>query len=244
MTVRIGKLAVGRIPRIVGTVISTDGLGRVFRLKKRPFDLLEVRADILPAEAAWREAAAKIQRTGVPVLLTLRSRREGGAWRGGEMERKKCYLANLDAVDAVDVEIRSVLLKSIARAARKRGKIVIGSFHDFTRTPRSDTLRRIVARGRAAGAHIVKIATHLRDRGDIVRLAGLLADSAGGPLAVVGMGPLAAAARVALACAGSCLTYGYVDRPAAPGQPSCRELAERLRRECPGFAADRRARRL
>ena len=39
-----------------------------------------------------------------------------------------------------------------------------------------------------------------------------------------------AAARVRLARAGSCLTYGYVDRPAAPGQPSCRELARKLRR--------------
>jgi 3-dehydroquinate dehydratase-1 len=244
MTIRIGRLKVGRIPRIVGTVVSADGLGRVSRQKKRPFDLLEVRADKLPADAAaWRENVAKIRRVGVPILLTLRSRKEGGAWRGREPDRKKIYLANLDVVDAVDVEIRSAMLESVARAARRRGKIVIGSFHDFNRTPRLDTLRRMVARGRAAGAHIVKIAVFLRERGDIVRLVELLEDSGDKPVCVVGMGPLGASARVSLACAGSCLTYGYADRPAAPGQPSCRELVERLSRACPAFAVGRRARR-
>lgn len=223
----IGKLPVGRVPRIVGTVISAASVERAARLKTRAFDLVEIRADRIAGE--WRAAGRRLRASGVPLLLTIRSAREGGAWRGRETERKKSYLSALDLADAVDVEIRSRLLKPLARAARRRGRMVIGSFHDFGGTPSQAVLRTMIARGRAAGAHIVKIAVRLKGPDDLARLCELLNESRR-PLCVVGMGPRAAAARIALARAGSCLTYGYVDRPVAPGQPSCRELAKRWNR--------------
>ncbi|MBP7830770.1 MAG: type I 3-dehydroquinate dehydratase [Kiritimatiellae bacterium] len=223
----IGPLAIGRIPRIVGTAVSAKTLDAAARIAWPAFDLLEIRADRMDAE--WQRGARLLREAGIPLLLTVRSALEGGNWRGAEAKRKRLYLSNLGAVDAVDVEIRSRAMKTVARAARRRGRLVIGSFHDFDGTPSMAVLRRIVWRGRAAGAHVVKIATHLGSEADLDRLLDLLAESRE-PLCVLGIGPRGAAARVRLARAGSCLTYGYVDRPAAPGQPSCRDLARKLRR--------------
>lgn len=227
MILRIGKLSVGRIPRVVGTVISTGSLEKAERLASRAFDLVEIRADRVAG--AWEAGALRLRAAGVPILLTVRSMLEGGAWRGTEAERKRLYLSKVGQVDAVDVEIRSRLMKTVARAARRRGRLVIGSFHDFDGTPSLAVLRRVHWRGRAAGAHLVKIAVRLSGPGDLARLLDLLGENRD-PLCVVAMGPQAAAARIALVRAGSCLTYGYIDRPAAPGQPSCRELAARLKR--------------
>ncbi|HOW98849.1 MAG TPA: type I 3-dehydroquinate dehydratase [Kiritimatiellia bacterium] len=223
----IGRLAVGRVPRIVGTAVSAESLDSAARIAKPAFDLLEIRVDCM--DSRWPAGAIRLREAGIPLILTVRSALEGGAWRGAEAERKRVYLSNLAVADAVDVEIRSRALKTVARAARRRGRLVIGSFHDFDGTPSMAVLRRIVWRGRAAGAHVVKIATHVGGEADLERLLDLLAESRE-PLCVLGMGPRGAAARVRLARAGSCLTYGYVDRPAAPGQPSCRELAGKLRR--------------
>jgi 3-dehydroquinate dehydratase len=39
--------------------------------------------------------------------------------------------------------------------------------------------------------------------------------------------------RVLFATLGSCLAYGYLDRPTAPGQMSAAQLVRRLRRASP-----------
>jgi 3-dehydroquinate dehydratase type I len=149
----------------------------------------------------------------------------------------------MGCVSAVDIEARSPIFRAVAAAARRGRRLVIGSFHDFKRTPRAAVLGRIVRRARAGGADVVKIATFIRRASDVAVLEGLLRKSRG-PLCAIGMGPRGVRSRVSLACAGSCLVYGYVDRPAAPGQMSCRELGRRLKKECPGVSpASRRARR-
>lgn len=225
---RIGGVAIGGLPRIVGTLLTAHGVAEAVQPGPRDFDLLEIRADIVPADRI-RSAAAAAIRAGLPLVLTIRSGREGGHWRRSEAERKALYRAHLSEADAVDVEIRSPLMRPLAQLARRRRKVVIGSFHDFRKTPSLGVLRRVIARGRAAGADIVKLAVRVRSPGDLERLRGLVARSRA-PLCVVGLGPLGAPARLELARAGSCLTYGYVDRAAAPGQPSCRALAASLRR--------------
>ena len=47
-------------------------------------------------------------------------------------------------------------------------------------------------------------------------------------LCVIGMGPDWAHTRVLFPQLGSCLTYGYLDKPTAPGQFSAAELTEKL----------------
>lgn len=213
----------------MGTVISARTIARRFRLEGAPFDILELRLDRTGARGqAPLRFCRRAAQAGVPVILTIRSLREGGRWSGTEAERALMYRKFLPHVWAVDVEVRSRILKPVAAAARRLGKVVIGSFHDFRRTPRVSDLRKIIAAGRRGGAHIVKIATRVDRPADAAVLFRLLGEEGRAPLCLVAMGDLGPRTRITLAGMGSCLAYGYVDRAAAPGQMSCRALRAKL----------------
>ena len=127
--------------------------------------------------------------------------------------------------------MRSPIFRPVVAAAHKSRRLVVGSFHNFKRTPGPAVLGKLLREARAGGADVVKIATFVRRSPDVAVLEGLLKKSRK-PLCVIGMGPRGVRSRISLARAGSCLAYGYVDRPAAPGQISCRELKRRLEKEC------------
>jgi hypothetical protein len=74
-------------------------------------------------------------------------------------------------------------------------------------------------------------------------LQGLLAEPLEKPLCIIGMGPLGTETRVAFSLVGSCLTYGYLDKPSAPGQMSAARLVERLRNLNPDYNQDYLARK-
>jgi 3-dehydroquinate dehydratase len=60
---------------------------------------------------------------------------------------------------------------------------------------------------------------------------------------VLGMGVPARETRTEFALKGSCLTYGYLDSPVAPGQPPSAALVEELSRLLPAYREDVAARR-
>ena len=60
-------------------------------------------------------------------------------------------------------------------------------------------------------------------------LKQLLAKDWGLPLCVIGMGTLGTPTRTDFPRLGSCLTYGYLDTPVAPGQLSARARLDHLR---------------
>jgi 3-dehydroquinate dehydratase I len=224
MSMRIGKK-----PLLVACVATEGDLRRCARRAPGHCDALEVRLDLVgPCGGDWPELCAAAGRRGRPVLLTVRSAREGGAWRGTETERLALYAEGLRRVSAVDAEIGSDLLPDLVAMARRARATVVGSYHDFEKTPPLETLREVEARGRRLGADVVKIAAKVRAPADLATLFALPA-LADGPLCVLGMGDLGAIARVALPCAGSCLAYGSLGAPTAPGQLSCRRLASELR---------------
>jgi 3-dehydroquinate dehydratase-1 len=226
---RIGSKTVGKHPLIVGVVTSLAAMSRVLRRKIRPFDIIEVRLDLMKTGAdKLAPFLRRMETAGTPVLLTIRSRREKGAWRGSEQERNDLYAALMPFVSAVDVEIRSPLFKALCKSAHRAGRVVIGSFHDFEGTPSLKVLKSMARLARAGGADIVKIATAVKKGEDADILFELLKDGGPLPLCVLGMSKKATDLRVRLACGGSCLTYGFVDRSAAPGQMACRHLARRL----------------
>jgi 3-dehydroquinate dehydratase len=91
---RIGSKTVGKHPLIVGVVTSLAAMSRVLRRKIRPFDIIEVRLDLMKTGAdKLAPFLRRMETAGTPVLLTIRSRREKGAWRGSEQERNDLYAA-------------------------------------------------------------------------------------------------------------------------------------------------------
>ena len=82
----------------------------------------------------------------------------------------------------------------------------------------------------AEGADVFKLACLADDAASVARLLDFASEYKAGPVAVMGMGKFGQVSRLVLACAGSILNYGYLDRPNAPGQWEARELKELLRR--------------
>jgi 3-dehydroquinate dehydratase I len=227
-SVPFGKLTVGDVPRVVGTIASFDSLQRFASASERPCDIAEIRLDEIGVDAKWLSLAQHIEASGTPVILTLRSALEGGKSTLSNDERLAILREAIDHVSAIDVELKSGLATSLRPLTNKTGKALIASFHDFERTPASSELEEII-RDAAKEATVAKISAMASTASDIDRLKGLLAKDWGVPLCVIGMGSLGASTRTDFPRLGSCLTYGYIDAPVAPGQLSARALLDHLR---------------
>lgn len=214
---KFGNVLIGQAPRVVAVLTSLESLARFAELKNPPCHLAEIRLDHIGHESDWVATCRKLR---VPTILTLRAAYEGGKWSGSEDQRLKILEKALPDVAAVDVELKSGL-------ASKLGKPVIVSHHNFSETPPLDELRRIMQAAFAQGG-VTKISAMIKSPNDVAILEQLLADDRPGPLCVIGMGDLGVKTRTEFPRRGSCLTYGYFEQPAAPGQLSAATLMELL----------------
>jgi 3-dehydroquinate dehydratase-1 len=205
----------------------------VLSLVQRGLDVAELRVDHFARVDAASVLAQLDVFAGVPLLATIRSAAEGGGWKGTEADRLALFRALLPRVDAVDVEIASEIARDVVRDAQRAGRLAIASFHDFARTPGAGALAAMVARGRALGADVVKIATAVAGRDDLRSLARLLVDTDDIGLIAIGMGDAAVATRVLFPALGSLLTYAHAGNVTAPGQIPLVEMRQLLRRLYP-----------
>jgi 3-dehydroquinate dehydratase/shikimate dehydrogenase len=128
-------------------------------------DLVELRLDSV-CDPSVAGALAGRRR---PVILTCRSRAEGGHFTGSEEERRR-ILADALALGAeyVDVEWRAQFDDLLALAGGRR---IVLSYHDFDGMPAD--LPGIARAMRSAGAEVIKIAGQARRLGDCVTLLEL-----------------------------------------------------------------------
>jgi 3-dehydroquinate dehydratase-1 len=208
-------------PIVLGTITTAAGL-RCLARKKLPADAVEVRVDALLAKKMPVEKIEAALRTKKhAVLLTLRIPSEGGqvAWK--VKERLELFLRLLPNVEAIDVELATArAMRLVIEKARCAGKTVVLSAHAISKPASPAQIARWVGRLPPLPATILKIAVRIMSWRDLQRLAALLVNHPGWPIAVMGLGPYAAQSRATLTALGSCLVYGYLDQAAAPGQPS------------------------
>jgi 3-dehydroquinate dehydratase-1 len=216
-------LAVGPVPRVVGTLSTLGFKGHIAA------DIVEVRLDKIARRADWLKRCTALQSSGKPVLLTVRLRAEGGNWEADDDQRLDIYKQGLQELAAVDVELRSAISGQVAREAARSKKASVISFHDFQKTPPLRDLCALVKKAHKIGS-IAKISTMINEASDVEVLRSLLRRRWDKPLCVIGMGRAWSTTRIEFATLGSCLTYGYLDKPTAPGQMSATELVRRLRR--------------
>lgn len=212
---------IGRIDRRVVAKAVSEGA-----------DILEVRLDTFEALTpvkAQDELKRLKEITRLPLLLTYRSRREGGAVEISDKARLSIMRAAIPYADIVDIELSSrSILKNVIDLAHETGKSVIVSHHNFKTTPVTKVLADIISRARSAGADLVKIAAFANKKVDLKRLAGLLTDS--NDLVVIAMGPIGVASRVFFPLLGSKITYGSLTGKTAPGQISLKEIKKEFHR--------------
>ncbi len=218
-------LSFGTGPLLAGTVLTAAGLKKI--LAPVPgIDLAEVRVDaLLAAKVPLDVVAAALKRRALPVLLTCRIPAEGGhySWKAGE--RADALWTLLPHVEAVDVELASVKeLKTELALARRLGKKIVLSAHAIAKPVPAATLRKWAAALRREKPDVAKIAARIGTRADLRALAALLLEGTPQRWAVMGLGVHGASSRQVFAALGSALLYGYLDKPAAPGQPSAQSL--------------------
>lgn len=179
------------------------------------------------------------------LIVTLRTVNEGGEENGSRFDYGALLteIAESGTADYIDVEIRRSreMVEDIIRAAKKTGTKVIGSYHDFEKTPPFNEMVAVLTEAQKLGADIGKLACmpsaeETQGREDAARLLAATEEMKKRypdfPLITMSMGEYGKDSRrygglygseVSFACAGK----GTEDPvPSAPGQIPLDELNE------------------
>jgi 3-dehydroquinate dehydratase/shikimate dehydrogenase len=193
---------------------NDEALRQMQEARRQGAELCELRLDHLPAP----DLAKVLGAPPLPVLATVRSREEGGAWEGGDDARYRLLEeACRRGAHWIDVEHRS-----FRDFDRGRARLVL-SFHDFEGPPAD--LEARAAEMAARKPDLVKIACRARGVADLVRLVKLQR-AATVPTAVIAMGDFGEPLRILYRKYGGALTFGSISAGAgtAPGQPTVEDL--------------------
>jgi 3-dehydroquinate dehydratase-1 len=214
---RFGSLLLGLTPKVVGTISLPATLNQPGPF---PCDIVELRLDLL--------GATSVRPLAQPTIATIRLASEGGRWTKPDADRLPLFADALQTATAVDIEYRSPLLKQISALACRLQRALVVSYHDFERTPPLTELQQVIRTAANYGT-VVKIATRTETEDDVATLRALFAEQCSASVCLLGMGALGPRTRQEFPRLGSCLTYGYLDAPVAPGQVAAAELMETLR---------------
>lgn len=207
-------------PLTVGTISTEEGL-RNLAHPPAGIDLAEVRLDLLLAKGVEPEKIMEaMSKKEIPVLLTLRTREEGGAFNWRSRQRVLFFLGFLPFADSVDLELTNLpRLGRVLRAVRRSKRDLVLSSHSLKRKLTPLRLKRLLSQFKKTRAHVYKIVGLARRPRDLRALAEPLLTFPHMRLAILASGPLATASRLSLPGLGSRLVYVHLDEPAAPGQP-------------------------
>lgn len=214
-------------PHVIATVTTPSDLAFLTPDVHVLADILEFRLDDLADSLP--QVNRTIESISTPALVTARRPEEGGAGNLSAEQRLALYRAAMPAAKLVDTEIASLEspeFSGFADEVHSADSLLVGSFHDFNGFPGTDILEQNVKRAFELGADVAKVAVFIEHLSDLFQLAELIHDvlSADLRISAMGMGPYGKLSRLVLAKAGSCLNYGYLQTPNAPGQWPAAEL--------------------
>ncbi|GEM_PF-2388909 len=240
--------------RIIGIVTASNRTDPAIWDALSRCDIAELRADGFPAERITEEARSfraessrKLGRT-LEILLTIRLKRDGGAWPDEDASLREPIWLSLcldggeqvgaPICDWIDVEIEefaSLSYKCRTQLQSGRAKLLL-SHHDFRRCRPREGLHALMGEmqtHRPAGMKFAVACENRRDLMELLAFARDLSETASIGCAL-SMGEVGRASRVLGPLLGCPLTYGYLTGGAvAPGQLS----AEALRKFFQGIPA-------
>lgn len=227
------------IPLTQTNIISLEEECR--KLLQVPCDLAEWRADFfddLLIPGRLEEVLQMLRRTlgEIPLLFTIRTRSEGGNTDMAPDDYLACCRAAADTglIDLADAELSmgDDIFSRLIRAAHRQGVYVIGSRHDFRKTPSREDLLSSLDKMHLLGADIGKYAVMPHTKRDVLTLmeASLAMNERfpDFPVITMSMGRLGVLSRMGGAISGSCVTFGTAGHASAPGQIPAEELANIL----------------
>ncbi len=234
--VRIGE----GIPKIIVPIVETTRK----EIIRKAESLADVRVDIVEWRADWFEEAAdpaaveevlKGLRSALgntPLLFTFRTLREGGekAIDPQDYAALNISVARSGFADLIDVEIFTgdEIVREIIESAHERGVKIVGSSHDFDRTPEKEEIVGRLKKMQQMGADIPKIAVMPQSRKDVLTLLlateEMTAEYADRPIITMSMSGTGLISRLCGEVFGSSCTFGAVGKASAPGQMNAEDL--------------------
>lgn len=173
------------------------------------------------------------------LIVTLRTEEEGGESNGSRFDYPTCLLeiVKTGVPDYVDVEIRrdTEMVKRIIASAKKSSTKVIGSYHDFEKTPMHDEIIATLEEAMKLGADIGKFACmpssdENQGKADAEMLLKATEDMKKRypeyPIITMSMGEHGKVTRLYGGLYGSEVTFGCVGVPSAPGQIELEQMKE------------------
>lgn len=240
-TVKVRNIVLGEgLPKIavpnVG-VTEEEILDSAKEIAAAKPDIMEWRIDYYEAGIKDNEkliATAKALRDVVgelPILVTFRTKNEGGVLELGEDE----YLDLVATVvtnrlgDAVDIELfhDEERVKDLVKQAHNYNVVVIMSNHDFEKVPAKDVIEFRLKKMAELGADVPKLACMPHSADDVLTLLSATNDARKAlstPIITMAMADLGKVSRIAGQVFGSCLSFGAVGKTSAPGQLSIEDL--------------------
>ena len=243
-TVMLRNVEVGAgTPKVIAPIVGRTreeivSLGKDLSAMK--LDVVEWRADfyedvfdidkVLETLVVLRKAIG-----GKPLLFTFRTKKEGGE-KDIDMDlytRLNTAVAKSGNADAVDVEIFSgddIVRKNID-AIHAAGKVVVGSNHDFDKTPSKPELVYRLRKMQDLGADLPKIAVMPRTKADVLTLLSATEEMtryADRPIITMSMSATGVISRLCGEVFGSAMTFGAVGQVSAPGQIPVEQLSQSL----------------
>ncbi|MGN0996463.1 MAG: type I 3-dehydroquinate dehydratase [Candidatus Ventricola sp.] len=237
-TVRLGRVTLGEgMPKICVPVMGQDAQtirAAAMRAARAQADLIELRADSLgqaPDAACVIDACRAARDAGLPLILTMRTRRDGGAGSddAAMYEALLCAVARAGVCEAIDCELSAgeACFARVVRASHEAGIPVIGSSHEFGEIGDMRRAADWLLRQEALGADVCKAAVMTRTGAQALEAALVMAragERMRTPIIAIAMGPAGVLTRVGGAFIGSCLTFGTAGEASAPGQMDAQAL--------------------
>lgn len=227
---------------IVGKTLEemTDAAVHISELRIQP-DLVEVRIDWYEDVFQKKKVeellkAMKRVLKDMPLLFTFRTAKEGGEQTISFEQYKELLLevAETKLVDAVDVEVFSFdePVEELVKLLSQKEMVVIGSNHDFEKTPEEEELVRRMYAMEEIGVDIAKIAVMPVNTKDVLTL--LLATTRVGedetmcPVITMSMSGQGVISRLAGEVFHSAVTFASAGKASAPGQIPIEQLKQVL----------------
>ena len=192
-------------------------------------DLIEWRIDFYDESSDISKIlqTASLLRTVVgkkPLLATFRTKNEGGNKEIEESAYKDMLIAISESGDIDMVEKNT---KDIVKSLKKN-VVVVGSHHDFDKTPSYDEIIKRLCFMKSQGVSIPKLACMPQNRHDVFTLMEATQDfvskNVGLPVITMSMGDYGKVSRVAGKSFGSAMTFGCLGKASAPGQINVDDL--------------------
>jgi 3-dehydroquinate dehydratase type I len=202
------------------------------RLEMAQTAILEHRIDYL---AEIRDLGQLYLAATQPIIATMRPTWQGGNSTLDDAARMEVLSSALAAgCAAVDVELGTErrMRDEMIRKARKVHALTIVSHHDFTGTPKLESLTRLLEDMAMTKASIAKIVTTARTKDDCDTVSALMerANDMGQPTIAFAMGHMGTPSRAEALLLGAPFMYVSAGQATAPGQvdaPTLMALVER-----------------